>query len=375
VIRVYRYRLYPTRAQKVSLDELTWRLREFYNAVLEHRREAYRKQRVSIRAKDQAKEIAGIRELRPEYAAIHWHLLQDVITRCDRAFKAFFRRLKAGEKPGYPRFKGRNRYRTFTFKDAANRNGVRLTTGGKRVEIAGIGSVKIKMHRSMEGTLKQASVTLGGDGHWYIAFACVDVPAKPLPLTGQEVGVDLGITTFAALDNGDDIQNPRPFERAQAKLASANRRVARGKKYSRRRRKAVALLAKHHARVARIRLDFHHKAARYLVVRYESLYLEDLNIKGLAKGFLAKQVHDAAWGQFATILSNKAECAGRWFSRSDPRGTSIECSECHERVPKALGDRVHECPYCGLVINRDTNAARNTKSRGQRDREALGHAP
>ncbi len=328
---------------------------------------------MSIKAKDQAKEIPAIREARPEYAEIHSHLLQDVVTRVDRAFQGFFRRVKAGEKPGYPRFKGRNRYRSFTFKDAGQRNGVRLTTGGKRVEITGIGSVKLKMHRPMDGTLKQATVSLDSDGHWYICFVCVDIPAKPLPLTGKEVGVDLGITTFAALSNEDgtdvDIPNPRPYERAQPRLASAQHKVSRRRKYSKRRTKDVALLAKHHCKVARIRRDFHHKAARYLVVRYESIYLEDLNIKGLAKGFLAKQVHDAGWGQFGTILSNKAECAGRWFSRSDPRGTSIICSECEERVPKALNVRVHLCPYCGLKINRDTNAARNTKSRGQRDRE------
>jgi len=373
--RVFKYRLYPTRAQKGKLDELTWRLREFYNAVLEHRREAYRKQRVSIKASDQAKEIPAIREVRPEYAEIHSHLLQDVVTRVDRAFQAFFRRVAAGEKPGYPRFKGRNRYRSFTFKDVGAGRGARLTTGGKRVEIAGIGSVKIKMHRPMEGTLKQATVSLGGDGHWYICFVCVDIPAKPLPLTGREVGVDLGITTFAALSNEDgtdkDIPNPRPYERAQDKLASAQRKVSRRRKYSKRRAKAVALLAKKHAKVARVRLDFHHKTARYLVVCYESIYLEDLNITGLAKGWLSKQVYDAGWGQFGTILSNKAECAGRWFSRSDPRGTSIICSNplCEKRVPKALNVRVHDCPYCGLKINRDTNAAPNTKSRGQRDRE------
>lgn len=368
MVRVYRYRIYPTRAQDAALRETLERLRELYNAALQHRRDAYRKRGEGVSAYGQMRELAGVREVRPEYAEIHTHLLQDAITRLDRAYRAFFRRVKAGETPGFPRFKGRGRYRTFTFKDAANHNGVRLLAGGKRVKLAGIGNVKVKLHRPVGGRIKQASVSLDGDGHWYIAFACADVPARPLPPLDTSVGIDVGITTFAALSDGAMVDNPRPYEMAQRSLATAQRRVSRRKRGSKRRRKAVDLLAKQSARVQRVRLDFHHKTAHAIVQRFGSIAVEDLNIRGLARMRLAKQVHDAGWAQFTTILANKAESAGREFYRVDPRGTSQECSGCQERVPKGLRVRVHTCPHCGLVLDRDVNAAVNVQARGHRVR-------
>jgi putative transposase len=368
MVRVYRYRLYPTRAQDAALRETLCRLRELYNAALQHRRDAYRKGGVTVSAYSQMRELSGVREVRPEYAEIHTHLLQDVLTRLDRAYRAFFRRCKSGEAPGFPRFKGRGRYRTFTFKDAANHNGVRLLAGGKRVKLAGIGNVKVNLHRPVEGRIKQASVSLDGDGHWYIAFACADVPARPLPPLDTSVGIDVGITTFAALSDGTMVDNPRPYEMAQRSLATAQRRVSRRKRGSKRRRKAVELLAKQSARVQRVRLDFHHKTAHAIVQRFGSIAVEDLNVKGLARMRLAKQVHDAGWAQFTTILEAKAESAGREFYRVDPRGTSQECSGCQERVPKGLHVRVHACPHCGLVLDRDVNAAVNVQARGHRVR-------
>jgi putative transposase len=362
MVRVYRYRLYPTRAQDAALRETLERLRELYNAALQHRRDAYRRQGATIRAYSQMREIVGVRLVRPEYAAIHTHLLQDVLTRLDRAYRAFFRRCKSGETPGFPRFKGRGRYRTFTFKDAVNHNGVRLLGTG-RVKLAGIGNVKVKLHRPFEGRIKQASVSLDGDGHWYIAVACDEVPVAPLPATGKSVGIDVGLTTFAALSDGTMVDNPRPYESAQRTLATAQRRVSRRKRGSKRRRKAVCLLAKQSARVQRVRLDFHHKTARDVVRTYDAIAVEDLNVKGLARTRLAKQVHDAGWAQFTTILASKAESAGREFYRVDPRGTSQRCSGCDAEVHKGLRVRVHACPYCGLVLDRDVNAARNIAKR------------
>ena len=368
VVRVYRYRLYPTRAQASAMVETLDRLRELYNAALQHRRDAYRHHGATVSAYAQMSELRGVREVRPEYAAIHTHLLQDAITRLDRAYRAFFRRVKSGDKPGFPRFKGRGRYRTFTFKDAVNHNGVRLGTGGrrgKRVKLAGIGNVKIKLHRPVEGRIKQASVTLGGDGHWYIAFACDGVAAQSLPKTGKSVGIDVGIATFAALSDGAMVANPRHDECAQAALAVAQRRVSRRKRGSQRRRNAVHLLAKRHDKVRRVRLDFHHKTALAVVRGFDSIAVEDLNVKGLAQMRLAKQVHDAAWAQFTTILEAKAESAGREFFRVDPRGTSQECSGCQATVRKGLHVRVHACPHCGLVLDRDVNAANNVRARAE----------
>lgn len=373
MVRVYRYRLYPTHGQDAAMRETLARLCELYNAALQHRRDAYRKAGESVSAYSQMRELVGVRVVRPEYAEIHTHLLQDAITRLDRAYRAFFRRVKSGDAPGFPRFKPSRRYRTFTFKDAANHNGVRVLAGGKRVKLAGIGNVKVKLHRPIEGRIKQASITLSGDGHWYVAFVCDDVPAKPLANTGRTVGIDVGITTFAALSDGTMVDNPRPYEAAHDGLARAQRRVSRRKRGSKRRRRAVTLLAKQAARVQRVRLDFHHKTARAIVDTFDSIAVEDLNIKGLARMRLAKQVHDAAWAQFTTILANKAESAGREFYRVDPRGTSQQCSGCLVRVPKGLHVRVHACPHCGLVEDRDVNAARNVQRRGQRLRGGLSN--
>lgn len=320
--------------------------------------------RKSVGLREQEKALHDVREVRPEYKAIHTHLLQDALTRLDRAFSAFFRRAKSGEKPGFPRFKGRGRYRTFTFKDAPNGNGVKLIRRGRRVRLAGIGEMKVKLHRPWEGVLKQVSVTLSRDDRWYVALACDDVPAKPLPPTGEDVGIDLGISTFATLSDGSVVENPRHLAQAEGRLQRAQRVVSRRRRGSSRRRKAVRLLARRHERVRAARLDFHHKAALELVRHYDRIAVEDLNVKGLARTMLAKPVHDAGWAQFTAILASKAESAGRELVKVRPSGTTQACSVCGVLVPKTLAQRVHRCPDCGYVADRDLNAARNVLLKG-----------
>ncbi len=365
MVRVFRYRLYPTRAQDERMRWTLERLRELYNAALEERREAYRRQGESLSGYDQMAELKAVRDVRPEYAGIPTHLMQDAIARLDRAYRGFFRRVKAGESPGFPRFRGFGRYTSFRFKDCGPKGKKHwLGAGGRRLSLTGIGDVKIKLHRPIEGRLKQVTITLDGDGHWYACMCCDEVPAKPLPPTGESVGIDVGITTLAALSNGEQVANPRHHERAQARLARVQRTVSRRKnKRSNRRRKTVALLRLACARVRRQRLDHHHKVVVGLVRRFDRIAVEDLNIKGLARMRLAKQVNDAAWGQFISILANKAECAGRELIKVNPSGTSQICSECGAEVRKDLSVRVHDCPHCGYVADRDHNAARNVEQR------------
>jgi len=366
VIRVYRYRLSPTRAQDAALRKTCGMLRELYNAALQEKRDAYAKTGKSPGCYRQQKELVEVRAVRPEFAALHTHLLQDALTRLDRAYKAFFRRCKNGEKPGFPRFKGRGRYTSFTFKDAANGCGAKMVAGEKRVRLTGIGKVKIKLHRPYEGTLKQVTVSLDGDGHWYACLACDDLPTKPLPSTGKSVGIDVGLTTFATFsDDRPSVQNPRPLRTAQASVARAQRVVSKRKRGSKRRRKAVAILAKQHAHVRNARRDFHHKTARSIVRDYDSISVEKLNVKGLARSMLAKSVADVGWGQFLSILAAKAEEAGREYNEANPAGTTVNCSACGEAVPKSLWTRVHDCPRCGLVLCRDKNAARNIERLGR----------
>ncbi len=366
MIRVYRYRLCPTRAQDAAMRETLERLRELYNAALQERRDAWQKQRVAIGVYQQGLQLKHLREVRSDYKSIPSLLLEDSLRRLDHAYRAFFRRSKAGHgSPGFPRFKGRGRYRSFAYAGCAGpgRKTRWIVAGGRRLSLTGIGDVRIKLHRPYEGTLKQVSVTLGADGCWYAALCCADVPAKTLPTTGRAVGVDVGIAVFATLDNGEAVENPSPYQSAQRKLKTAQRRVCRRKRGSARRRAAVVLLAKQHDKVARVRRDFHHKVALDLVQRFDSIAVEDLNIKGLAGGMLAKQVHDAGWAQFIEILAGKAESAGRELIKVNPSGTSQECSGCGARVPKALRVRVHSCPHCGLVLDRDHNAAINIRNR------------
>lgn len=365
MLRVYRYRMNPTPAQDAALRWTLTRLRELYNAALQERREAYRLRGKSPSAYAQMKSLTEVRVLRPEYAGIHTHLLQDALTRLDRAYRAFFRRVKAGEAPGFPRFKGRGQYNTFTFKDPKHNNGVRLVSGGKRVRLTGIGNVKVRIHRPYQGTVKQVSVTLASDGHWYIAFVCDGVPARPLPKTGRNVGIDLGLNAFVATSDGELIANPRHLRAAQRDIVKAQRRVSRRKKDSKRRRKSVAILAKKHAHVANARKDFHHKVAVGFVRTYDAIAIEDLNVKGLARGMLAGAVHGAGWGQFTTILASKAECAGRVLVKVNPAGTSQTCSACLGHVPKDLGMRTHRCHHCGFVEDRDINAALNIQRLGR----------
>jgi len=350
VLRVYRYRLYPTAAQASAIRETLERLRVLYNAALQERRDAFRKQGVSIKRSEQEKSLTEIKRNESEYASLHTHLLQDAITRLDRAFDAFFRRVKAGQKPGYPRFKARGRYRSFVFKDAVHGNGAKLVAGDKRLRLTGIGKVKIKLHRAIEGRIKTIGVTLDGDGRFYANITCDEVPARRIERTGQSVGIDVGLSSFVATDTGETIENPRPLATAQRELARAQRKVSRRKRGSNRRRKAVALLARKHANVRNARKDFHHKTALSLIKRYDTIAVENLDIRGLARGMLSRSVHDAAWGSFLTILRAKAESAGREVIAVDPRGSSQQCSE-------------HRCPHCGLVLDRDVNAARNILAR------------
>lgn len=371
MLRVYRFRLYPTATQEAALGHTLGLLRAVYNAALEERCEAYRKQGVSITKAMQEKAITEIKHDCPAYATVHTHLLQDVIARLDRAFQAFFRRCKNGEKPGFPRFKGRDRYMTFTFKDAGKGNGAAFVAGGKRIRLSGIGNVKVKVHREMEGALKTIGVTRDGDGYWY-ALVTRDVPPTPLPATGQEAGLDVGLYSFVATSNGDTVANPRPLETARIRVERAQRKVSRRRKGSVRRRKARQELARAHAHIRNVRKDFHHKTTRDLVRRYDWIAVEDLNVKGLAGGMLARSIHDAGWAQFLGILIAKAEEAAREVIRVNPAGTSQQCSTCGATVPKDLSVRVHRCQHCGYVADRDVNAAQNILRLG---RSLRGAAP
>lgn len=262
------------------------------------------------------------------------------------------RRSRAGLNPGHPRFKSHNRFDSITFP--AYGDGIRLLDTGK-LRIQGVGCVKLKLHRPVEGRIK--TVTLKREaGKWYACFS-VEVEAIPLEPNWRAVGIDVGLESFAVLSDGTVITNPRHFARAQAALRRSYRKVARRVKGRNGRQKALRELQAAHVHVRNQRFDFQHKLARDLVQRFGLLAIEDLNIKGLAGGMLAKSVHDAGWAGFFDKLAYKAESAGRRLVSVDPRGTSQRCSGCGTEVRKELKDRWHECRSCGLSVSRDLNSA------------------
>jgi len=359
--KTYRYKLHPTPQHERVLKRVLMLCRHVYNAALQERREAWQKCGVSVTYYQQKAELPGVKEAMPEYGEVHSQVLQDVVLLVVRAFQAFFQRIGEGQAPGYPRFHGRDRYNSFTYPQFEN--GARLDNGF--LVLSKIGRIAMRWSRPLEGTPKTVTISKEADG-WYVCISCTDVPVMPLPPTGQETGVDLGIEAFATLSDGTRIFSPGWYRKAERALKTAQRRVTRRKRGSNRRRKAVTLLAKAHQRVRRQRQDFHHKTALNLVRENDAIYHEELQVRNMVKNHhLAKSISDAGWSAFLTILSYKAACAGRRVIGVNPAFTSQRCSGCGVMVAKGLSVRWHACPECGTSLHRDHNAARNIERAGQ----------
>jgi putative transposase len=359
--KAYKYKLKPTPEQERQLETVLWRCRTLYNTALEQRITAFRRSGVTLTCTKQQAELPDLKAALPEYATVHSLVLQDVLVRLDRAYQAFFRRVQAGAKAGFPRFQGRTRYHSFTDKQYGN--GAQLDNGF--LVLSKIGRVAVRWSRPLDGTPKTVTISREADG-WYAVLSCADVPARPLPPTGGETGIDVGLKVFLITAEGEVVENPRHYRRGEKKLAKANKRVSRRKKGSKRRRKAVGSLQRAHQTLKRQRADFHHKTALALLRAYDTIFLEDLRVANLVRNrHLAKSVSDAGWAQFRAILLAKAACAGRRVVAVPPAYTSQDCSGCGERVPKALSVRTHVCTSCGLVLDRDEHAARNIQWAGQ----------
>jgi putative transposase len=320
-----------------------------YNAALQERRDAYKTCRKSLNYYDQANQLREIRAAK-DSGLTNYSCSQDVLRRVDKAFKAFFRRIKSGNNPGYPRFKPRRRFDSITFPSYGD--GIRLNGGMLRVQ--GIGNIKVKLHRPLVGEVKTATLKREC-GKWYVCLS-IEYTAYALPPLDNEIGIDVGLIDFATLSNGKSVPNPRFYKNAEPTLRRAQRKVARRKKGSNRRRKAVALLQKIHARIKNQRNEFQHKFSFWLVNNFGTIAIENLNVRGLAAGMLAKSVHDVAWAAFFSKLAYKAANAGRRLIAVNPNGTSQTCL-CGAKVWKKLSDREHVCTACGLVEARDVVSA------------------
>lgn len=370
--KAYKFRIYPNKQQEEKLFWTLNRCRELYNAALGERRDAYRLAGKSISYYEQKRDLPEIKEIRPEYHDIHSQVLQDVLLRLKRAFDRFFERVKNGEKPGYPRFAGRNRYDSFCYPQSG------FSLEEKHITLSKIGTLRVKSHRNVEGTIKTCTIK-HESGQWYAILSCEVKQPEPLPISYEDVGIDLGITHFAALSNGEFIESPRHYRKAERKLKKLQEALSRKKRGSHRRKRAVQAVARAHRKVRNQRRDFAQKATRKLVKRYQVIVLEELQTQNLvkrpqpkqdeetgqylpngaaAKGGLNKSISDAGWGMFTNMLQVKAGWAGRVLAFVDPTYTSQVCSNCGVVKSKTLDERWHSCE-CGSELDRDTNAAKN----------------
>jgi putative transposase len=367
--KAFKYRIYLTNGQRRILEQQLEVCRSVYNQTLAERKRAYQERGESLRLYDTQALLPGWKVERPQLKLVHSQVLQNVQVRVDLAFKAFFRRIREGaQDAGFPRFKGVGRYDSITYPQYEN--GVRLD--GDRLIISKIGAVHVVLHRPLIGQPKTVTLSRSRSGKWY---ACFSVETEPtfLPKSPAAVGVDVGLFSFATLSNGEKIANPRFFRQDEKALAKAQRKLSKetkGTPARAYRRKAVARV---HERIAFRRTDFAHQESRKLVNRFGFIAVENLNIDGMLKNHhLAKSIADAAWYQFAAVLMSKAEDAGRQAVRVNPRYTSKRCSRCGMLSEKDLSIRVHQCPVCSLVMDRDENAAINILALGL---QGVGETP
>jgi putative transposase len=389
-IRTYKYRLYPSRKQTEKLQWTLDRNREVYNAALEERRAAWnavkrhpnfydpacRKQLAkehSISCYDQINQLPEIKEIREEYKEIHSQVLQETLRRVDKAMKAFFRRVKAGHTPGYPRYQGKNHDDSFCYPQGG------YGRENHTLVLSKIGRLKIKLHRPLMGTMKTCTIKREGE-HWYATLVCEVEAVKRTPYTDEAVGIDLGVMKLATLSTGDVIENPKHSRCAEKKVAKAQQSLSRKKRGSNRRKKAVQRVAKIHSKIRNQRNDYVQKWSRWLVDTYETIVFEDIKPANLsrapkpkqdettgqylpngaaAKGGLNKSIVDAGWSQFITLCECKAASAGTvHVMRVDPKYTSQVCSGCGQIRKKELSERWHSCE-CGTELDRDHNASIN----------------
>jgi putative transposase len=274
VRKTYQEKLRPTPAQERQLEAILWRCRTLYNIALEQRITLWRQRGVSLSRYQQEAELKDL----PEYAALHSHVLQDVLARLEKTYQAFFRRVAHGEKPGFPRFQGKDRYHSFTYKEYGN--GARLDNGS--LVLSKLGRIAVRWSRPIQGTIKTVTISKEADG-WYVSFSCADVPTEPLPLTGKETGIDVGLKVFLITADGDIVENPRHYRKAEHDLKKANQRVSRRKKGSHRHAKAAQQCGKKHQHVRRQRQDFHQKTALALVRQYDTIYVEAIQPANLSR--------------------------------------------------------------------------------------------
>ena len=360
--KAFKYRIYLTNGQRRILASQLAQCRWVYNQTLVARRDAH-EAGSPIGLYDTINLLPDWKAERPALKLVHSQVLQNISQRVHLAFEAFFRRVKAkAQEVGYPRFKSFGRYDSMTFPQYGN--GVRLD--GDKLILSKVGAVHLVLHRLVDLTPKTVTLTRSRTGKWYAAFSC-ETEAHPLPPTGSVVGVDVGLASFATLSNEQKIENPRFYRRDEADVKRVQKRkdAAKNAQDWLENTKQKGILARIHERIANRRADFAHKQSRALVNNHQVIVFEELAPMemGRSRG-MRKSILDVAWTQFISMTIGKAVEAGRTIILVDPRNTSKMCSSCGELVAKDLSERIHTCQHCGLVLDRDVNAAINILHRG-----------
>ena len=367
----YKFRLLPTKKQIAALLRVLEECRFLYNECLEQRKLAYEELDISLSKYDQLMMLPLLKEERPTLCNVHSQILQDVLIRLDKAFENFFRRCKEGdEKPGYPRFRGVERYDSFTYPQSG------FSVVGNELKLSKIGTIRIKLHRQILGKIKTCSLIKDASGAWYVILSC-EVESRSLPTNTRAVGIDMGIENWACLSDGNVIENPRFFKKEEKALAKAQKKFSSLEKGTIARRKQRKVVAKIHERVRNKRSDFCHKVSRAIVNTYQYICVEELEIQKMVEGSplghqMSKSIADASWEQFCRFLSYKAEDAGRKIGFVNPAYTSQDCSKCGHREKKRLSQREHRCSSCGYTTHRDFNASENILALGL---DGLGVCP
>ncbi|MHC1594409.1 MAG: RNA-guided endonuclease InsQ/TnpB family protein [Methanotrichaceae archaeon] len=352
--KTFKFRIYPTKSQKTRMEKTLELCRWTYNRTLAHRKNAWEAEQKSMSKYDMNRLLPDWKRDKPELKNVYSQVLQNVQERVDLAFRAFFQRVKSGDKTGYPRFKGDGRYDSFTYPQS----GFKMVSG--KLRLSKIGDVKIQLHRKIEGTIKRLTIRRTATNKWFACFS-VEQEAATVPFKdGAVIGVDLGLTSFATLSNSEHIDNPRFFRLEENELAKAQRKLSKAQKGTPERKKSLKVVQRIHERISNKRHNFVHQLSRKLVDKYGIIAFEDLSIKTMLKNHrLAKSISDASWRMLVTITQNKAVDAGSAVVLVDPRDTTKMCSRCGTLVDKQLSDRVHKCPQCELIMDRDENAAIN----------------
>jgi len=352
--KMFQFRIYPTKSQEKKLNETLHECRWLYNHLLEKRKEAYEQEGKSLSCYGQQATYPMLKQERPSLNKVHSQVLQNVAVRIDLAFKAFFRRCRAGEKPGFPRFRGTDRYDSFTYPQF----GFKIDPQGK-LALSGIGHIKIVWHRVLRGNVKTLTIQRSSTGKWYASFSVECDPLR-LPETSTQVGIDVGLKTFASLSTGEEIANPRFFRKEEKSLAKVQRKHSQLAKGTPERGKHRKVVARVHERIKFRRDNFTHQHSRSIVDRFGVITVEDLTVTRMVHNpCLAKSIADASWSAFFAQLSAKAEEAGRTLVKVNPAYTSQTCSVCGHRQQMPLSERIFACPCCHVHLDRDLNAARN----------------